>query len=269
MSVNNAHYNNKEQAMSVRIGVMGVGGKGTRFGRYDIQKCLMPVEGKPILEHTIDAFVACGVKLIFLLTEFLQEQVNAYLASRVYTEDNLVLATVYGSREGEVQSIHKLHGFLTEDFLYAGGDVIFPTETVQHLIQQAEKLQDAIAIMSVSSQIEIAPTHPAIAATADNSYMEEVSIFEADRRDKAVTLVSTGMYYFRPEVFPFLGQVRPYRPMGEFMQYAKRADKKIGVSVAENPWFCLHTQEDLQSWHLSAMRYHLMRQPQRCKGDSG
>ncbi len=242
--------------MSVRIGVMAVGGGGTRFGRYDIQKCLMPVEGKPILEYTIDTFVTLKIKLIFLLTEFLHEQVNAYLASRVSANDNYVLASVPSSKDGEVPSICKLAGFLSEDFIYAGGDVIFPIETVQHLIQQADKLKDAVAIMSTSAQTEIAPTHPAV-ATADGNYIQEVSLFEADRQVRATNLVSTGMYYFHPQCFQFLKQVKPQRPMGEFMTYALGAGSKIGVSATDNPWFCLHTQEDLQSWHLSAMRHHL------------
>lgn len=59
--------------MPVRVGVIAVGGQGMRFGRNDIQKCLVSIEGKPILEYVLQAFAGTNLKLIFLLTGFLQD----------------------------------------------------------------------------------------------------------------------------------------------------------------------------------------------------
>lgn len=117
-------------AMPVRVGVIAVGGQGMHFGRNDIQKCLVSIEGKPILEYVLQTFAGANLKLIFLLTGFLQDQVNSYLTGSLGLINDCVVTSLFGGIEGEAPVISRLRPFLEEDFLYAGGDVIPTPETV-------------------------------------------------------------------------------------------------------------------------------------------
>jgi choline kinase len=41
----------------MRMGIIAAGGQGTRFGERGLQKCLCPLDRKPLLSMKIDAFV--------------------------------------------------------------------------------------------------------------------------------------------------------------------------------------------------------------------
>lgn len=232
--------------MAVTVGVIAVGGRGTRLGKSEIQKCLTPVGGRPILEYTIDAFVANGVRLIILLTGFLHEQIDSYLANS-RQEVDYILANVYGGTIGEAPAIYQLKPWLDQDFLYAGGDVVFESGLVTQLLEDSKEHQGSAAIMSVNSYPSVAPTHPAVTVAPTTNKVLAVFQTESDRHS-ASQLVSTGMYYFRPTAFPFLGRVYPDRPMGEFISFALAERVEIVASASARPWFCLHTQDDLSKW---------------------
>src|SRR5215510_14221578 len=53
-------------------------GKGTRMRELtnDVPKPMLPVEGKPILEHIVDGIVANGIRDIFIVTGFRAEVVE-------------------------------------------------------------------------------------------------------------------------------------------------------------------------------------------------
>lgn len=246
--------------MSIKIGVIAVGGRGTRFERSDIQKCLVEIEGKPILEYTVEAFVQVGVRIIFFLTGFLYEQINTYLGSRA-EESTCALASIYGGTEGEIPAILRLRHFITEDFLYSGGDCILPTTSIKQLIRETSQHKTSIAGMLASPSIEIAPAHPLIALTGKSKFIKEIYWSEVSG---APNLVGMGMHYFRPEVFKVLSKVGPTRHVSEFIKHASRDKKNVSVSITKNPWFCLHTPDDLLMWQNSAMRKFLKTSKPSC-----
>jgi NDP-sugar pyrophosphorylase family protein len=69
-----------EPERCVKIGVLAVGGKGTRYGKEaeSIQKVLLPLDGKPVIDYAIEAMMESGVRVIYLLTGYKHEEVNAH-----------------------------------------------------------------------------------------------------------------------------------------------------------------------------------------------
>ena len=51
-------------------------GKGTRLRPYtdNLPKCLMPIQGKPLLEIWIDLFIAHGIDRVLINTHHFAEQ---------------------------------------------------------------------------------------------------------------------------------------------------------------------------------------------------
>ena len=60
--------------------IIPVAGKGTRLEPHTLicQKCLLPVAGKPILEHILDRLIKYGITDITLIIGYLGEQVREY-----------------------------------------------------------------------------------------------------------------------------------------------------------------------------------------------
>lgn len=236
--------------MSVRIGTIAVGGKGSRLGQSYLQKCLVPVEGKPIVEYTIDAFIDNGIKLIIFLTGFLQEQILSYLTQRYGTTAEFVPATVFGGTTGLGPAISTLRHFIDEDFIFAHGDFVLKRHVFRDFIQQAENLPDNIATMLVTRDTSIAPTPAFVRVEADNRTVRTVRLPTPKRRPESSDLVDIGLCYFRPKAFDFLTMVKPDRHLATFIRAARKAGQKVFVITTAETCFFLHTQDDLEKWEL-------------------
>ena len=247
--------------MSVRIGAISVGGMGARFRRPGIQKCLTLLSGKPILEYCIDSFVANKVKLIFLLTGHLHEQISSYLVKRSLQgkDSDIVVSAVYGGLEGEIGALRKLRPFIDEDFLYTEGDTVFTTQTVKSLISKADRHKDGVAVLSISKSVEIAPKHPRISVDRLTSRITSIAVTDQEMKDnRSARYARMGLYYFRKKVFSLLENIPLGRPPSELIRRTLIHDLPFFASITTNPWFCLHDQEDLQKWSRSDVRRYLM-----------
>jgi len=244
--------------MPVRIGVIAVGGRGSRLG-IDTQKCLVPLDGRPVLHYATRAFVSVGVRMIVYLTGYRREEVDSYLADVSAGVTNCLVVSTYGGTEGDARAVSRLSGVLDDGFLYAGGDVVFLPETTRQLVQTATVYPESIAIVSVSPCLDIAPSHPRITLESGGNLVREVTFGAAEPKDCLPAFSIMGVYYLRPKAFSYLGAVGLRGQMGRFMESALQASESVAASITEHPWFCLHTQEDLQAWERSDVRRALLR----------
>ena len=247
--------------MSVRIGAISVGGMGVRFRRPGTQKCLTLLSGRPILEYCIDSFVANKVKLIFLLTGHLHEQISSYLVKRSLQgkDSDVVVSAVYGGLEGEIGALRKLRPFIDEDFLYTEGDTVFTNRTVQSLISKADRHKDGVAVLSVSKSVQIALKHPRISVDSLTSRIASIAVTDQEmENNRSAKYARMGLYYFRKKVFPLLENIPFGRPPSEIIRYALMNDLPFFASITTNPWFCLHDQEDFKKWNRSDVKQYFM-----------
>lgn len=247
--------------MSVRIGALSVGGAGARFGRPELQKRLTPVEGKPLVEYCIDAFASNGVKLIFLLTGHLHQQISDYLAERSSQgkDNNVMVAAVYGGLEGEIAALRRLRPFINEDFLYTEGDIIYPAQTVRSLIKKADRNQENSAVLALTPHVGIALKHPRLSVDRSSGRIMSVAVTDDEMRSTPkARYARMGLYYFRATAFALFEHVAPGRPPSDLIRYALANNVPLSASITKNPWFCLHTQQDLRKWSRSDMRRFLM-----------
>jgi choline kinase len=100
-------------------------GVGSRLGETagTCPKCLIDVGGKTIVERQITCLRAGGVKEIVVVTGYEELQVRTFVGDRF---DNIVF--VNNPRYAETNTIYSLYlgaPYLTEDFFYCNGDVVF------------------------------------------------------------------------------------------------------------------------------------------------
>ncbi len=238
--------------MRARIALIGVGGKGVRMGRSDIQKCLIPIEGVPIVEYVLERLHECGIKLILLLSGFHHDQVAAYISGVSF--ERSVVGQVYGGVDGENPAICRLQSFLKgEEFIYLGGDCIFAQGVIEKLLKCAERRPDDAAIVLATFESSMAPTHEHL-----NLDGERIVKVMAPDDPSAGSLAVMGTYYIRPKSFKFLRMVPPENLGSAFLQKAIDAGETVSVCPVTTPWFCIHTQDDLEKWNTSPMRKFLL-----------
>lgn len=106
--------------------VIMAGGKGSRMGPMsaDIPKPMLPIEGKPILEHEINCLRAQGFTDIIITVSYFGDVIKDYFTdgkkwgvSLQYFDEPLPL--------GNAGALFKLRPYLQEDFLLLNADIIF------------------------------------------------------------------------------------------------------------------------------------------------
>lgn len=102
------------------------GGLGTRLG-MDIPKALVPVRGRPVLEHILDYLKAAGAQRVTLLTGYRAEDMVVYMAGR--EPDALQFTLSHGEPEGVDAAILRALDDATSDrVLVVNGDTLLTAD---------------------------------------------------------------------------------------------------------------------------------------------
>lgn len=109
--------------------VIMAGGKGTRIASLnrDVPKPLLPVAGKPVLEHEIECLRRQGVMELVLTVGYMADQICAYFGDGErfgvhieYIREDVPLGTA--------GALYYLKGKVADDFLLLNGDMIFDVD---------------------------------------------------------------------------------------------------------------------------------------------
>jgi dTDP-glucose pyrophosphorylase len=112
-------------------------GKGTRMGdlTQEIPKPMLPVQGKPILEHIVDGLVGCGVRQICVITGWRAEVIEAHFGQGQSRGARIeyVRQTV---QDGTGKAPELAKDFVgRDDFLLTYGDILVRPDTYARMIQ--------------------------------------------------------------------------------------------------------------------------------------
>jgi histidinol-phosphate phosphatase family protein len=116
-------------AQRVTQAVILCGGRGTRLGELaqTVPKPLLPVGGRPVLDHTLECLAKAGVRRFILAAGFLGEQIAAYYAGP--RADGLEIETAIEPRPlGTAGAVRALVERLDDDFVLAYGDIFIDFE---------------------------------------------------------------------------------------------------------------------------------------------
>ena len=193
------------------------GGTGTRFRpiTYEIPKALIPVHGKPIVEHLIDLFKKFGVKDIVLCVGYLKERIKDYFGDgsrfgvRVsYVEEDEPLGTGGPIKKGK--------HLLKEPFFVTNGDELKDVDLADmYRTHKANKAQITIALTTVED--------PSAYGVADLSGSRILKFVEKPKKEEAPSnFISSGLYIIEPEIISMI-------PDGFTM-----LEKDVFPKVAEN-----------------------------------
>jgi len=110
--------------MSVHQAVILCGGEGTRLGERvrDLPKPMIPLAGRPVLDHIIEALAAAGIRRFILAAGYQGDVVARYYA-HTRPVDCLIEVVREPEARGTAGALRWSADRLDEDFLIAYGDV--------------------------------------------------------------------------------------------------------------------------------------------------
>jgi NDP-sugar pyrophosphorylase family protein len=226
--------------------IIPVGGKGSRMTKSleeRIQKCLIPVQGNPILYYVIEAFRRKGCRRIYLLANHLSEQIHDFVASDykgIFSSVNVEIIDV--NSRGTAEALFTVKNKIKSPFFYSNGDLAFKTGLIDMLLN--DYMHDVIATMAFSRS-HLASTHPYCTASTMNGGLFLSSLeFPTQDRPHSFEFCSMETMILSSEIFDFLPSV-PNGMLMRAVDLAHRKGSKARVTLYEDEWMHLETDADL------------------------
>lgn len=181
--------------------VILAGGKGTRLQHLtkDIPKPMIPVAGKPLLEHQIQLLASYNITDITILVNYLKDSIidyfgdgSAFGVKISYYEELEPLGTVGGIKE--------IEDTLTEDFIVFYGDVMVNMDLSRLIDFHKQKNSDATLVLHPND-------HPYDSDLVDIDDIDRVTAFYPKPHEEGKyyrNLVNAALYIFSPKILPLL-----------------------------------------------------------------
>ncbi len=190
--------------------VILAGGKGTRLYPVtkEIPKPLLPVKGKPIINHLVDLFQNQGIKEIaVLINKNFQEDFN-WWKKRYFPKNNIKLVEE-SEPLGTFGGLYFLKNWLeekttcgepAEPFFLTNGDELKKIDlTKMSEFHQELKSPATIALIKVTD-----PQHYGVVISKNGKVKE----FLEKPEDPPSNYINSGLYLLSPEVFKYLPRQR-------------------------------------------------------------
>ncbi len=109
-------------------------GKGTRLRPLtdDIPKCMVEIDGKPMLEWQLDLLTDAGIENIVVVTGYLEDKIRYPQITKVHNPEYSSTNMVY--------SLFCAEEYLQGDLIISYGDIIYSDEVLQKLMDSDEDI---------------------------------------------------------------------------------------------------------------------------------
>lgn len=206
----------------VEQAVVLAAGEGQRLRPFTAlrPKVMIPIANKPILEYVVEAIARVGLQRIVMVVGYRKEQVLDYFGSGerfgVHI-DYVVQEQQLGTAHALWQARNRLEG----RFLVLSGDNIISHRTIAEFVTSG---QNSILVKQQQdvSQYGLVKAKDGVV----QEIIEKPGSLES-------SLVSTGIYYFEPEVFEFLGTETD---LPQALQKMLTAGHAIFARETAGPW---------------------------------
>lgn len=181
------------------------GGLGTRIRSLfpDVQKCLIPVHGKPFLEWQLKHLADQGFRDFVICAGHRSEQIREYFKDGA--EWNVSIQySIEDAQDGTGYAVRLAERFLSDTSLVLNGDTYLPIDYGRFLTAHRMAVKNgAIASMALFSM----PAHEG----SGRVILDEsgcVSAFMEKQSDQGAGFVNAGAYIFEPGIMGYI----PERP---------------------------------------------------------
>lgn len=167
-------------------------GRGTRLEPVtsELSKCMLPIAGKPVLEHIVNAVKGAGIKDVLLVVSYKKERIEEHFGDGKKLGVNIS----YLVQEGMLGTAHAvgLASEVGEDFLVLNGDTIVSAGDIKAIIEAHYGAAATLGLRRVED-----PKHYGVVELEGGRVK---GIYEKPERFIS-DLVNVGIYVFSPKIF--------------------------------------------------------------------
>lgn len=213
------------------------GGLGTRLRplTYEIPKLLIPLQGKPILEHVIDLFKRHCVQDIFLALHYQPEKFQQYFGNGSKF-DIAIHYIIEPIPLGTAGALRLTKDFLKDTFYMCNGDELKNIDLER--MYTFHKQQKALATIALT---EVDDTSQFGVVKLENHKI--VQFVEKPPSETASShLINSGLYVVEPEIINFVSEGRAVSLEREIFPLLAAQEKLFGFPF-QGQWFPTDTWE--------------------------
>ncbi len=188
-----------ETILNEFVGVILAAGRGTRMFPFTARwpKPILPIMGKPLLQHQIEMMKSCGIRQIFIVIGHLGYEVVRTLGngSELDVEIEYIEQT---ETLGIAHAVGRLEGRVQKPFLLCLGDIFFVTAKLQTMLDSFDENHTrAVLASKIEDRPEMIRRNFAIIPGKDGSVLR---VIEKPRYIQN-KLKGCGIYLFGLEIF--------------------------------------------------------------------
>ncbi|MFZ3171861.1 MAG: nucleotidyltransferase family protein [Carboxydocellales bacterium] len=211
-------------------GMIMAAGVGTRLYPLtkDIPKPMVPIAGRPLMEHIVHLLRKHGITQLVANLHYLPDEIQNYFKDGSEFGVNLKY-TLEPELLGTAGGVKNNRDFLDETFVIVSGDAL--TDINLGAFMRFHKTKGAIATIALKPMEEV----ERFGVVITNPEGRIINFQEKPQKEEALSnLVNTGIYIFEPEIFNYI-------PNGEFYDFGKDLFPKLALEGAS---FCGYITED-------------------------
>src|SRR6266571_4554124 len=208
------------------------GGEGTRLRPLTSNqpKPMVPIVGKPCMEHIVELLKRHGFEDVIVTVAFLPQAIRSYFGSG----ETLGVDIGYSVEEsplGTAGSVKRAAGRLDDTFLVISGDALCDVDLTQLVEAHREKQASVtIGLKSVDNPLEFG-----IVVTDEDGRVER--FLEKPSWGQVFSdTINTGIYVLEPEVLKHIPQDRPYDFSKELFPLLLEMGRPIYGHVFDGYW---------------------------------
>ncbi len=212
--------------------VIMAGGEGTRLRPQtsNLPKPMLPLVGRPMMEHIMSLLQRHGITDIVVTVAFLPNAIRSYFGDG----SELGVRMVYATEEtplGTAGSVRNAREQLSERFLVISGDVLTDIDLTSVIaFHEKNDALATIALCAVENPLEFG-----IVITREDGSIER--FLEKPGWGQVFSdTINTGIYVLEPEIFELIPEGRSVDFSGEVFPVALEAGRPLYGYVADGYW---------------------------------
>ena len=215
------------------------GGKGSKMKPLTekLPKPLLPIQGKPILEHQIELLKACGIKEVSIVIGYLGEKIKQHFGDGSRFGVRITYIEQDAKEIGTGHALYLARNFLSSKrFCMLYGDILAEINLADCV--EYHTTSNALATVALTSI-----KYPSFYGVAKLRGEKVVEFTEKPKeKDELSRVISAGIFCFEPEIF---GKLSPAKDLAlerdVFPKLAKEG--KLTGYLFEGKWFDIGTPE--------------------------
>ncbi|HVB62649.1 MAG TPA: mannose-1-phosphate guanyltransferase, partial [Ktedonobacteraceae bacterium] len=214
--------------------VVMAGGEGSRLRPLTIRrpKPMVPIAGKPVMEHILNLLKRHGITEVVVTVQYLASNIEDYfgngsqLGMRItYSREDIPLGTAGSVKNAEDQ--------LTEPFLVISGDALTDYDLTALIAYHREKQSMATLMLAHVPN----PLEYGVIITNEDGHIAQF-LEKPSWGEVFSDTINTGIYVIDPKVFTYFEKNKPFDFSQELFPMMLRNGDPIYGYIAESGYWC-------------------------------